>query len=146
MRVRDFVPGDLEKICAFKEKSSEFSFPGKGVDIGIFKRQILRSLGKKRPDSIKVVETDDGSVVAYVRFGIKKTITGEHGSIKHVFVSRDYRGQGLATMLMKEAEAGLRALGLKDIKVVVTKTNEPSMMMCKSLGYREKRAILEKEI
>jgi ribosomal protein S18 acetylase RimI-like enzyme len=145
MKVRDFVPQDLEKICSFKTESSRCSFPNVEIDMEVFKRNLLASLQKT--DRIKVIEDEEsGSVIAYVRFGTKKTVTGMHGVIKHTFVDAAHRGKGLATMLMKDAESHLKSMGVSTVRTEVTYSNTPSIGMNRKLGYKEKRIIFEKEI
>ena len=96
---------------------------------------------------MNVVEDEgSGNVIAYIKFGTKKTITGRHGEIKHVFVDQEHRGKGIAKKLITYAEKELKKSGINKVRTVVTKSNHSSMEMNKRLGYKEKRIIFEKEL
>lgn len=142
--VRNFRQGDLESIVDFKRESAAVSFPGRGFSEESFRKEILKRTSKN-PESIKIAEKD-GKVVGYVYFKIVRTAFGRSGVINHVFVDREHRRMGLGQRLMEVAEDHLRSQDLERIRVTITKTNEPSLRMCRRLGYREKRLVMEKEL
>lgn len=144
MTVRNFSPEDLDVVRGFKEKSVRISFPDADYDIEAFRRNLLSS-SEKEPDSVKVVEKG-GRVVGYIWFRIKSGITGNLGIINHVFIDDSVRKLGLASSLMKIAEEFFMSRDIKRVRVTITLTNEPSIRMCKKMGYREKRVIMEKEL
>ncbi len=142
--LRNFAPEDLDKVSDFKKKSVVISFPDAGYDIESFRRNILSS-SEREPDSVRVLERD-GRVVGYVWFRIKSGMMGMLGIVNHVFIDESVRRMGLANELMTVAEEYFRSRGIKKARVTVTLSNESSMKMCKKLGYREKRVIMEKDL
>jgi ribosomal protein S18 acetylase RimI-like enzyme len=142
--LRNFAPEDLDTVSDFKEKSVVISFPDAGYDMDSFRRNIISS-SEKEPDSVKVLERE-GKVVGYVWFRIKSGITGMLGIVNHVFIDESVRRMGLANELMTVAEEYFRSRGIKKARVTVTLNNESSMRMCRKLGYKEKRVIMEKEL
>ncbi len=142
--IRNFKHSDLEKLVEFKKESTGVSFPGRDFNEESFRRELLNRYSGD-PESIKVAEMD-GRVVGYVYFKITETAFGRSGVINHVFVDEEYRKIGLGQKLMGIAEDYLKSRGLKRIRVTITKTNEPSLRMCRRLGYSEKRVVMEKEL
>ena len=144
LRFRNFVPGDLEHISRFKKESSEVSFPGSDIDLNIFKKKILEAVD--RDDNYVKIAEMGGEIAGYVYFEIRNSITGRTGCINHIFVRRKYRESGLGRKLMSVAEDYLKSKGITRVRATVTKTNHASLGFCLSLGYREKRLILEKPL
>ena len=142
MIIRNFVKSDLNKIMRFKRQSVKISFPKGKMDEGKIKKKIL-SHAERDPNSIRVVEKD-GKIIGYIWFSVEKNYLGKYGLIHHVFIDDKYRGFGLARKLMKIAEKYLKTKGIKKIKVTVTLTNLPSLRMCKKLGYKKTRVIMER--
>ncbi|RLJ10139.1 MAG: hypothetical protein DRP15_01020 [Candidatus Aenigmatarchaeota archaeon] len=142
--IRNFKPEDLDVITMFKQESGRISFPDSKIDLEMFKRSLLSRV-RKDPETVKVIEKD-GEIIGYIYFFIKKTLTGTCGYIEHVFVRNEHRGKGLGKLLMKEAERYFKSKGIKRIRATVTLSNQTSLAMCRSLGYKEKRIILEKEL
>ena len=48
IKIRNFKPRDLDKICQFKKESASISFPGCKIDIKAFKK-MRNGLKKKKP-------------------------------------------------------------------------------------------------
>lgn len=144
IRIRNFQEKDTESIIGFKKESAKLSFPGIDIDTELFRRRLLKRT-EKNPNLVKVAE-DNGRVIGYVFMDRRKSITGPVGYISHVFVAEPYRKSGLGLRLAKEAEYYLRSLGIRKLRVTVTKTNTLSLNFCRKLGYEEKRLILEKTL
>ncbi len=142
--LRNFSPQDLDRVSDFKRKSVIISFPDAGYDIESFRRNILSS-SEKEPDSVRVLERD-GRIVGYVWFRLKSGITGTLGIVNHVFIDESVRRMGLANELMKIAEEYFMSRGIRKARVTVTLSNESSLKMCRKLGYKEKRVIMEKDL
>ena len=98
MMIRNFEKNDLNKIMKFKRKSVKISFPKTRMNEGKIRKKLL-SHSKKDPNRIKVVE-EDGKIIGYIWFSVKKNYLGKYGLIQHVFVDNKYRGRGLAKKLM----------------------------------------------
>ena len=93
-------------------------------------RMIDRALGA-RPESIVVAEID-GALVGAVIAGFD----GVRGWIYHLAVSPAHRRRGIATRLMRGAEATLRALGCPKINLQVRATNQSVVAFYQTLGYQ----------
>lgn len=141
MIIRPFRSSDLDRIIEFKQESSKISFPACEIDSSFFRKNIL----KAEPGSILVAE-DNANLVGYIYLKTKRTDTGIHGIIHHIFVDPEHRGRGLATQLMQKGEDYFRSKNLKSLRSTITITNEPSINMIKKFGYREKRIIFEKDL
>lgn len=93
-------------------------------------RMIDGALGA-RPESIVVAEID-GALVGAVIAGFD----GVRGWIYHLAVSPAHRRRGIATRLMRGAEATLRALGCPKINLQVRATNPSVVAFYQTLGYQ----------
>ncbi|MFQ5647784.1 MAG: GNAT family N-acetyltransferase [Candidatus Aenigmatarchaeota archaeon] len=144
MQIRDFRPDDLEAILSFKQASVKISFPGQDYNLDLFRKSILKA-AEKDPATIKVAE-DQGKPAGYIWFRIKDSASGRHGVISHAFVDPSHRRRGLSLKLNQAAEDWFRAQGIDRIEVQITKTNIPSLEMCRKLGYKETRLVLEKRL
>ena len=83
-----------------------------------------------RPESLLVAELD-GAVVGAVIAGFD----GVRGWIYHLAVAPAHRRRGIATRLMRGAEAALRALGCPKINLQVRATNQSVVAFYRTLGY-----------
>ena len=93
-------------------------------------RMIDGALGA-RSESLLVAELD-GAVVGAVIAGFD----GVRGWIYHLAVSPTHRRRGIATRLMRGAEATLRALGCPKINLQVRATNQSVVRFYQTLGYQ----------
>jgi hypothetical protein len=93
-------------------------------------RMIAAALGV-RPESIVVAEID-GALVGAVIVGWD----GVRGWIYHLAVAPAHRRRGIATRLMRGAEATLRALGCPKINLQVRATNQSVVAFYRALGYQ----------
>lgn len=144
MKIRDYRPEDLEKILEFKRKSAKYSFPDRGINLDRFKRIFIKRLEKGK-GAAKMLE-EDGKVIGYAWFTVKKLTTGKVGVVNHIFVDEPYRGQGLGDKLMQEAEKFFKDREMERVRVTITKGNQRSFKFCKKHGFKEKRVIMEKKL
>jgi ribosomal protein S18 acetylase RimI-like enzyme len=84
-----------------------------------------------RPESLLVAELG-GVVVGAVIAGWD----GVRGWIYHLAVTPSQRRRGIATRLMRDAEATLRALGCPKINLQVRATNQGVVAFYRALGYQ----------
>jgi ribosomal protein S18 acetylase RimI-like enzyme len=141
---RPFRRPDLERLVEFRARSAGVSFPGRSHDPGFFREQLLRRV-KRDPGCIIIAERS-GSIAGYVQFRESRTALGRAGVISHVFVDEAFRRHGLGRSLMEAAEQALDSRGVDRVRVTVTSSNAPSLGLCRGLGYRETRLVLEKDI
>jgi ribosomal protein S18 acetylase RimI-like enzyme len=83
------------------------------------------------PESLLVAEID-GAVVGAVIAGFD----GVRGWIYHLAVSPEHRRRGIATGLMRGAEAALRARGCSKINLQVRASNQSVVAFYQALGYQ----------
>ena len=83
-----------------------------------------------QPD-LFLVARDEGRVVGSVMAGYD----GHRGWINRVAVLKTHRRQGLGMLLMREAEARLRALGCAKINLQVRTGNRAVIDFYRDLGY-----------
>ena len=73
----------------------------------------------------------EGKVVATCMVGYE----GHRGWINYLAVSPRYRRQGIATLLMNQAESRLRAVGCAKINLQIRETNTEVIQFYESIGY-----------
>lgn len=87
----------------------------------------------KRP---LLVHEQDGRLIAWVSF---QSFYGrpayDHTAEVSIYISPDYRGQGLGRTLLTEALGMTRALRIKTVVGFVFSHNEPSIRLFKSFGF-----------
>lgn len=82
-------------------------------------------------DGLIFVAEADGRVVAAVMAGWD----GFRGWIYHLAVDQDYRRGGIATLVMRAAEAELARRGCRKINLQVRRSNEAVVALYESLGF-----------
>ena len=90
----------------------------------------LARLARRNPGLVLVAA--EGSKVVGSALG---AWDGRRGWIYHVATARTHRRQGIATRLVAEVEAGLRALGCPKVNVMVRHENEDGDRFWRTLGY-----------
>jgi ribosomal protein S18 acetylase RimI-like enzyme len=93
--------------------------------------RMINGLLAARPESLLVAEID-GALVGAVIAGWD----GVRGWIYHLAVAPAHRRRGIATRLMRGAEATLRAVGCPKINLQVRATNQSVVAFYRALGYQ----------
>jgi ribosomal protein S18 acetylase RimI-like enzyme len=86
---------------------------------------------RARPESLLIAEIDGVVVGAVIA-----AFDGVRGWIYHLAVSPAHRRRGIATRLMRGAEATLRALGCPKINLQVRSTNQSVVAFYRAFGYQ----------
>jgi ribosomal protein S18 acetylase RimI-like enzyme len=73
----------------------------------------------------------EGKIVATCMAGFE----GHRGWINYLAVSHRYRRQGIATLMMSQAESRLRTAGCPKINLQIRETNTEVIHFYKSIGY-----------
>jgi ribosomal protein S18 acetylase RimI-like enzyme len=89
-----------------------------------------------RPETLLIAESD-GTLVGALIAGFD----GLRGWIYHLAVAPQHRRCGIATRLMRAAEAALRSLGCCKINLQVMETNASVVAFYRSLGYHVEERI-----
>ena len=132
--------GDLDDMLGFINSLVE-----EGADIMIDTKQTRESEVDWLARLLTRVEKDEATVVAAEvdgRFVGQVEVTPRSGRSKHVGVlgialRDDYRGIGIGTELMREAETQARRLGLEIIQLSVFATNDKARHVYGKVGYRD---------
>jgi len=77
-----------------------------------------------------------GATGARVVGAVMAGFDGVRGWIHHLAVAPEFRHRGLATQLMRAAEAGLRRIGCAKINLQVRATNHGVIAFYRTLGYQ----------
>ncbi len=88
-----------------------------------------------RPESLLVAELD-GAGDRFIVGAVIAGFDGVRGWIYHLAVAPAHRRRGIATRLMRGAEAALRARGCSKINLQVRATNESVVAFYRALGYQ----------
>lgn len=90
----------------------------------------LARLARRNPGLVLVAS--EGSKVIGSALG---AWDGRRGWVYHLAVAATHRRQGIATRLMDEVEAGLRALGCRKVNVLVREDSDGGLAFWASRGY-----------
>ena len=142
--IRDFALSDIERILDYRQESGKVSFPGLAIDRER-ESAFVTEHAEKNPGTIKVAEVE-GRPAGYVRFELKSSSFGDYGLINAIFVDKDQRNAGLGNLLIKAAEGWLISKGAGSVEAAITSTNLPSLSFFRSIGYIEKRTVVEKRL
>lgn len=112
---------------------------------------LLRSMLEQEGMTGLVAQSPNGSVVGYALFGIEVRDPSpimhglRLGVLHHVSVDRDWRRLGIASALIDEAKARLRAMGVPRWRTVFGDFNEPSAGLMRKSGLRPLNIVAEGE-
>ena len=139
---RGFRESDLVQIIGFKKQSARVSFKGQKLNIDMFVKRLTES-AKSEPGMIRVLESN-GTIAGYIWVGMSEGDFGKYGFLHQLFIHPDFRGRGLAQLLVKDAEKYLKRKGAKKMEIMVTGTNCPAHKLYKKLKYKDTRIQMEK--
>ena len=86
---------------------------------------------QRNPFTCYLAETEEGRMAG----GILAGHDGRRGIIHHLCVHPDFRRQGIAAGLVREAEEALRREGIQKIFGLVFRDNDPANAFWNSQGY-----------
>jgi ribosomal protein S18 acetylase RimI-like enzyme len=144
LMIRDFTEKDLDRILDYREEVARISFPELTLDRKKAREFILTHI-EKRPGTLKIAEVER-KPVGFIRFRIEKGSFGDYGGIDIIFVEKSHRQQGTGRLLLETAEKWFMSKGIDRVEATITNTNAPSLSFFRSLGYAEKRTVLEKKL
>ncbi len=143
-KIREMRESDIDTLMSFKKDSLEISFPGKSMDMEMF-RDIFMEHVRNNREGVRIAE-HNSQIIGYIWLSCERSILGDYGLVHHLYVKKEFRSKGVGKSLMKMAEEYFKAKGIKRIKLTVTLTNEPSLRLSEKLGYKRTRIIMEKMI
>ena len=142
--IRDFQPGDMERILDFRAETGRISFPGQKMDRERTRRILLRH-AERYPGTIKVA-LSGSRPIGFIRFQPKSGEFGKYGHINIIFVKQAFRRKGVGVLLLREAESWLRKNGIRTIDAEITNANSPSLDFFRGQGYKGTRTVMEKRV
>jgi ribosomal protein S18 acetylase RimI-like enzyme len=90
-----------------------------------------------------VVGVDSGLLVA----ALLATFDGRRGWLNHLAVDPAYRRRGLATLLVRDVERRLRALGCRKVNLLIEPDNLSVQQFYETLGYgRDGLVFMERRV
>ncbi len=89
---------------------------------------------------IRIAEKDNRTV-GWIGWTVKQGIEKKYVYIAEVMVHPDYRGQGIGTGLIKEAERAAQEIEASHIYCYVYETNKDFMELCQYLEYTRQKEI-----
>ena len=110
---------DFEELCSFLRLQAEDSFPD------LKDEERLKMLAEKWSNNAdcSTCRNDDGHLVGMIAF-YANVQGAEFAYIPHVYVSLDYRHQGLFVKMLRMMEAYVKEKGYTKIKLEVKNDNE----------------------
>jgi ribosomal protein S18 acetylase RimI-like enzyme len=123
--IRSFVPADRPALVLLWARVFPADPPWNAPEVMIANKL------KVQPDLLLVGDLD-GSIVGAVMAGFD----GVRGWIYHLAVAPEHRRRGFATLLVRAAEAGLRAPGCPKVNLQVRASNQEVVAFYESLGYQ----------
>ncbi|MFQ5837444.1 MAG: GNAT family N-acetyltransferase [Thermoplasmata archaeon] len=124
--IRSLSKENPERILALW-RSARLPHRPKGRDLPTALREEMRS-------------NPDLAIGAYIDSELVGTVLGtddgRKGWINRLAVDPDYRGRGIGTRLLQEAESALQRRGRRIIAALVEDWNEDSLVFFQSNGYR----------
>jgi len=125
IKIRNFHPADAPAVIALWQRC-DLVVPWNDPQ-----RDIERKLADS-PDLFFVCEIDDRLITSCMA-----GYDGHRGWIYYLAVDPDYRRQGIATQIMRHAEAALNKRGCPKIDLMVRDTNQPVIDFYHRIGYKK---------
>lgn len=138
-QIRKAIPSDADGICEllFMLKTMYASTPATTlqeflpIHLAVVKRAI------QLPDHLIFVAADyNGSLAGFISLTVRTVlrISSPVGSIEEIFVKSEYRKNGIATALWREAAEHLRKDGVSRVEVITSLAHPGQRPFAKSIG------------
>lgn len=152
IRVRAYrLPDDVEVLARIYEDSEEYH-----EQIDVEPPRVPHSMATSRrrfaamqpagPDVLRLVAEVDGAVVGLIEAGMRRD---EHNGfagtyVNELAVAERWRGRGIGTRLLAEAERWARDHGAMGMALDTLATNEGARRLYERLGFRVRAVVLGK--
>jgi ribosomal protein S18 acetylase RimI-like enzyme len=107
---------------------------------GEYSSEVIRKMVHDKNTIAYVFEDKKGHVAAFLEIKLDKI--QKRAYLETIIVAKEYRGRGIATLLMKEMEAIARNRKLKRISFLVRKWNKPMNFLAENKGYKKKDELI----
>jgi ribosomal protein S18 acetylase RimI-like enzyme len=138
LRDVDEVTELLVEMYKHHEKRDYFFRPRKGARRA-WKKYVEHSI-RSRKCRVFVADTGEklaGFVICEIERIEDPYLFRKRGSVYDIFVHPDFRRQGIATMMVKEALKWFRHERLRRVELIVLKNNEYGEGFWRALGFRD---------
>src|SRR5262245_43845623 len=157
VRIHTFQPADFPAVVALVEANQEHerihvSDLKLGTEIGkSYTNQLLRSVAE-RNGCMLIARAEVGAIgfaCAWVQEDDDPLVCDGariHAYISDIFVDRDWRRQGVASLLLDAIETAMRERGCSRIRVCSKAANQLAIACYETRGYRPYEIIFSKQL
>jgi ribosomal protein S18 acetylase RimI-like enzyme len=157
IRIEAFQPSDFAAVVGFVESIQEHERDKiadlkPGAEIGKQYAETLMRLVAERNGCMFMARADAraiGFACAWIERDDDPLVRDDasvHAYISDIFVDRDWRRQGVASLLMDELEALMRSRGCSRIRVCSKAANQLAVACYTARGYRPYEIVFAKRI
>jgi ribosomal protein S18 acetylase RimI-like enzyme len=134
--VRRVKIADIPTLEQFESDNMK-RFPARAGWMEAYRRVVEKSLSEE-PEGILVAEYEGRAIgCAVVRAREHHPVTGlKYGQLMTLTIAQGWRGQGIDTRLLREAEAYLRSRGCESISLTLPADAGEDADLFKTSGYR----------
>ncbi len=134
---------DLVVIVSLLEELAGAVENRQGLDMKVTAENLAALLNE--PDSYLLVARNDGEVVGFINFMVRRTAlhAGQSGLIDELIVHQGVRGYGVGRSLVSAAADTCRRLGCIELEVSTEKTNAAARQFYRQCGFTEDAVLLE---
>ena len=146
--IRELTIGDFDKVEQMMAELHKIHAENRGDFYTENRHPITKKEYKamlKDKNKIALAFAENGEIAGLVLATVKDhTVRSIY--IDAIFVHEQFRRQGIATRLYRQIEAIASEIGSERIDLVVWAFNAPALAFYKSLGMKEQRIVLEKQV
>lgn len=138
LRIRRATTDDVEAIADLYAELHADEWEGNPpftIERSAWRAEVAETLA--RPATVLLAATLDGRVVGTVRLERDTRPFGPIGEIRRLVVTRAWRGRGIGSRLMAEAERHALAFGAHDLRLTVVSGNRAARELYQALGWEE---------
>ncbi|MEM1275327.1 MAG: GNAT family N-acetyltransferase [Pseudomonadota bacterium] len=158
IRLRDATPEDRETLWRFLAALQEFereSDPNRipGPDMAVLHLEALEDWVGQHYAGGNVIAEIDGRPAGWALFAVAQVhgfMVPEAyrliGQLSDLWVEPEFRGAGVASALVQEAERRFRAAGIKRLHITAIASNARAIGLYQSLGYAPFEVALGKSL
>lgn len=146
--IRELTIGDFEKVEQMMEELHKIHVENRGDfytenQHPITKKEYKAMLKDKEKIALAFAENEE---IAGIALATVKDHTVRSIYIDAIFVHEQFRRQGIATQLYRQIEVIASEIGAERMDLMVWAFNASALAFYKSLGMKEQRIVLEKQV
>ena len=125
--LRDYRTTDLDAMFRVDQDCFSADFR--------FNFESIRTFAEEQGAVVLVAENDGAEIVGFVIVHVEHVAEGWRGYVVTLDVAVEYRGRGVARMLMEQAEARVAAVEAQSMELHVFTGNEGAIRFYERVGY-----------